>query len=199
MMDRPDLLRRPSTPEKHGRSSFSSIREESSGPAQTFTSSKVSSYIHANDEAIIDSDDSASPPAIDMAEVQFLPPVTQPGSKLHGNWFPANNFRGWKQINVKGKTASRSFGDLQALHMAWSTPPAPKKEKNRYAHGHAPIEKLPIEILGTCNSAWPMYLSSIRRGKADPPTSQAPSSSSLSSMCRPRTAPVAAMLTSCLC
>ncbi|KAH7367320.1 leucine rich repeat domain-containing protein [Plectosphaerella cucumerina] len=152
IMDRPDLLRRPSTPDKHGRSSFSSIREESSGPAQTFTSSKVSSYLQGNEEAVLDSDESPSPspPALDnMTEVQFLPPVTQPGSRLHGNWFPSDNFRGWKQINVKGKTASRSFGDLQALHMAWSTPPAPKKEKNRFAHGHAPIEKLPIEILGS--------------------------------------------------
>ncbi|KAG7115578.1 F-box protein like, partial [Verticillium longisporum] len=84
-----------------------------------------------------------------MAEVQFLPPVTLPNSRLHGNWFPANNFKGWKQINVKGKTASRSFGDLQALHMAWSTPPAPSKGKSKFSLGSAPIEKLPLELLGS--------------------------------------------------
>lgn len=171
IMERPDLLRRPSTPDKHGRSSFSSIREEPSGPAQTFTSSKVSSYAPANEEAIVDSDDSVTPPALDMTEVQFLPPVTQPGSRLHGHWFPSDNFKGWKQINVKGKTASRSFGDLQALHLAWSTPPAPKKEKNRFAHGQAPIEKLPIEILGMCTRPHRTPLPSDRRLTLRPPGS----------------------------
>ncbi|KAM0276278.1 hypothetical protein ACHAQH_006908 [Verticillium albo-atrum] len=148
-LDRPELLRRPSTPDQHGRSSFSSIREDSCGPAQTFTSSKVSSYATAHENAILDDSPTPSPPAIDMAEVQFLPPVTLPNSRLHGNWFPANNFKGWKQINVKGKTASRSFGDLQALHMAWSTPPAPSKGKSKFGLGSAPIEKLPFELLGS--------------------------------------------------
>ncbi|PNH43613.1 hypothetical protein VD0004_g3917 [Verticillium dahliae] len=148
-VDRPELLRRPSTPDQHGRSSFSSIREDSCGPAQTFTSSKVSSYATGHENAILDDSPTPSPPAIDMGEVQFLPPVTLPNSRLHGNWFPANNFKGWKQINVKGKTASRSFGDLQALHMAWSTPPAPSKGKSKFGLGSAPIEKLPLELLGS--------------------------------------------------
>ncbi|ROT42474.1 leucine rich repeat domain-containing protein [Sodiomyces alkalinus F11] len=156
-MDSPEFLGRSATPEKNGRSSFSSIREDSCGPAQAFTSSAVSTLLQDFENAVaIVADDSPdttrshSPQTPDMTtEVQFVPPVTKPSSKLHGNWFPANNFRGWKQINVKGKTASRSFGDLQALHMAWSTPPAAApKGKNRTPPGQAPIEKLPLELLG---------------------------------------------------
>ncbi|KAI0518336.1 hypothetical protein F5B22DRAFT_635399 [Xylaria bambusicola] len=88
-----------------------------------------------------------------MAETQFMPPVTQPHSRLHGCWFPAvaaDNFQGWKQIGVKGKQASRSFGDLQALRMVWSTAPTPKKVKGpvevRRTPGSSPLERLPMEI-----------------------------------------------------
>ncbi|KAI1815732.1 hypothetical protein GGS20DRAFT_575948 [Poronia punctata] len=87
-----------------------------------------------------------------MAETQFMPPVTQPHSKLQGCWFPAvaaNNFHGWKQIDVKGKQASRSYGDLQALRMVWTPPTAPKKKPQdpvRPAPGQSPLEKLPMEI-----------------------------------------------------
>ncbi|TEA20134.1 F-box protein [Colletotrichum sidae] len=151
-MDSPEP-HRPATPEKNGRSSFSSIRENDSDLAQTFTSSKVSSYAQkANEAAVSDSSASPSPlasPSLDMGEVQFLPPVTHPNSRLHGGWFPATSFKGWKQINVKGKTASRSFSDLQALHMAWSTPPAAPKSRDRHHGGRAPMERLPIELLGS--------------------------------------------------
>ncbi|KAI8625873.1 hypothetical protein F5Y19DRAFT_466867 [Xylariaceae sp. FL1651] len=86
-----------------------------------------------------------------MAETQFMPPVTQPQSRLHGCWFPAvaaDSFQGWKQIDVRGKPASRSFGDLQALRMVWSTPAAPEKPKDpvQLAPGTSRIEKLPMEI-----------------------------------------------------
>ncbi|KAI2631625.1 hypothetical protein GGS21DRAFT_539870 [Xylaria nigripes] len=89
-----------------------------------------------------------------MANTQFMPPVTQPHSKLHGSWFPAvaaDNFQGWKQIDVRGKQASKSYGDLQALRMVWSTPCAPKKPTKepvevRPPPGSAPIENLPMEI-----------------------------------------------------
>ncbi|KAI1274454.1 hypothetical protein F5Y07DRAFT_390559 [Xylaria sp. FL0933] len=88
-----------------------------------------------------------------MAETQFMPPVTQPHSRLHGCWFPAvaaDNFQGWKQISMKGKQASRSFGDLQALRMVWSAAPTPKKtevpvEAQRIP-GSSTLERLPIEI-----------------------------------------------------
>ncbi|KAL0940880.1 leucine rich repeat domain protein [Colletotrichum truncatum] len=152
-MDSPEP-HRPATPEKNGRSSFSSIRENDSDLAQTFTSSKVSSYLQKSTESAIYDSSSPSPspfasPSQDMGEVQFLPPVTHPNSRLHGGWYPATSFKGWKQINVKGKTASRSFSDLQALHMAWSTPPAAPKSKDKYIGGRAPMERLPLELLGS--------------------------------------------------
>ncbi|KAI0390985.1 hypothetical protein F5Y17DRAFT_468526 [Xylariaceae sp. FL0594] len=88
-----------------------------------------------------------------MVETRFVPPVTQPHSRLHGCWFPAvaaETFEGWKQIGVKGKQASRSCGDLQALRMVWSTPDAPKKQPEvdtvQPAPGSSPFERLPIEI-----------------------------------------------------
>ncbi|KAI0427964.1 hypothetical protein F5Y09DRAFT_332924 [Xylaria sp. FL1042] len=89
-----------------------------------------------------------------MAETQFMPPVTQPHSRLHGCWFPAvaaDNFQGWKQISMRGKQASRSFGDLQALRMVWSTAaPTPKKTKDpveiQRVAGGSPLERLPVEI-----------------------------------------------------
>ncbi|KAI1124182.1 hypothetical protein F5Y10DRAFT_280382 [Nemania abortiva] len=88
-----------------------------------------------------------------MAETQFMPPVTQPHSRLHGCWFPAvaaNNFQGWKQIGVKGKPASKSYGDLQALRMVWSTAPTPKKPSApvevQRTPGDSPLERLPTEI-----------------------------------------------------
>lgn len=144
--------------DKSSRSSFSSVRENDADLAQTFTSTKVSSYLHLP-EAAVDSDG----PEPDMATVtQFMPPRTQPTSRLHGGWFPAvaaEGFQGWKQIDVKGRTASRSFGDLQALKLVWSSPAAvrspPPVSPNateppplRPSPGQSPIEKLPLELLG---------------------------------------------------
>ncbi len=142
MKPAPEHLR-PSTPEDSTRSSFSSVRENDSDFAQAFTSSKTSSYSVAHHEEAID--DASS---VEMTEVEYLPPITNPHSKLHGNFFPANSFKGWKQINVRGKLASRSFGDLQSLHLVWSSPSTPvKKEKSKPKPGSAPIERLPVEIL----------------------------------------------------
>ncbi|KAK9798769.1 hypothetical protein SCARD494_02647 [Seiridium cardinale] len=146
---------RDTSPDKSGRSSFSSVRENDSDLAQTFTSTKVSSYSREADEEAVD--DLSSP--LDMATVtktQYRPPLTQPHSRLHGNWLPAvaaDGFQGWKQIDVRGKTASRSFGDLQALRIVWSAPtsPAPPKPKGpgRPLPGQAPVERLPLELLGS--------------------------------------------------
>ncbi|KAI1171335.1 hypothetical protein F4777DRAFT_591297 [Nemania sp. FL0916] len=87
-----------------------------------------------------------------MAETQFMPPVTQPHSRLHGCWFPAvaaDNFQGWKQIGVKGRQASRSYGDLQALRMVWSSD-SHKTPKTiievQPTPGGSTLEKLPVEI-----------------------------------------------------
>jgi len=163
---------RSSSDKSSGRSSFSSVRENDSDLAQTFTSTKVSSYsqpVEAPAVAVEDDDDphrpssslssSLSSPPPEMATTttttrQFLPPKTQPESKLHGCWFPAvaaDGFQGWKQIDVRGRQASRSFGDLQALRIVWSAPATsnqPAKLPGRPTPGHAPIERLPLELLG---------------------------------------------------
>lgn len=143
---------RPGSPEAMGRSSFSSVRENDDGLAQTFTSTKVSSYAQGFEEAV---DDSSS---MDRIAVEFRPPVTQPFSKLHGSWYPASSFKGWKHINVQGKTKTRSFGDLQTLRMMWNAPPSPVRvDKNRHAPGGAPLEKLPTEVLGKMFYAYPSH------------------------------------------
>ncbi|RYP74473.1 hypothetical protein DL771_002947 [Monosporascus sp. 5C6A] len=139
------------SPDNSSRSSFSSVRENDSDLAQAFTSTKVSSYARHSEEAV---EDQPSPPTeMSTTVTQFLPPVTQPHSRLHGCWLPAvaaDGFRGWKQIDVKGKIASKSYGDLQALRVVWSppaTPPSRPKDSGRAAPGQAPIERLPLELL----------------------------------------------------
>lgn len=138
----------PSTPtEKTARSSFSSVRENDDGLAQTFTRSKVSSYTNVPDEVF---DESPSPGS---AQPNFQPPVTQPHSKLHGFWFPADSFRGWREIRLKGKKASRSAENLRKLCLSWSPPDSPEPERKKpltaYGTGQSPLETLPSEILGT--------------------------------------------------
>ncbi|KAI1851668.1 hypothetical protein JX265_010751 [Neoarthrinium moseri] len=141
------------SPDQSGRSSFSSVRENDSDLAQTFTSTKVSSYSRLSDDEAVDDLPTPPPEMATMTTTQFRPPMTRPHSRLHGSWFPAvaaDGFEGWKQIDVRGKTASRSFGDLQALKIVWSTPASPSKPKGprRPPPGQAPIERLPLELLG---------------------------------------------------
>ena len=142
------------SPENSSRSSFSSVRENDSDLAQAFTSSKISSYSRLEEEALED-DPSSTPAEMTATTTQFVAPVTRPESRLHGTWYPAvaaDGFKGWKQIDVKGKIASRSFGDLQSLKIVWSPPATPplqrKGSASRDQPGQAPIEKLPIELLG---------------------------------------------------
>lgn len=76
---------------------------------------------------------------------------------------PCGGFLGWKQIRLGGKSLSKSYGDLRLLGSthskgwAWDTgPPSlvsdrPKpleEEKKAIQSGHAPIERLPPELLG---------------------------------------------------
>jgi hypothetical protein len=147
---------RPSTPDRVSRSSFSSIRENENTLPQTFSQSKVSSYFGPeNDEAIDDSTTTSPPPttpstsarASNMIQTQFQPPVTNPSSRLLGYWTPADSFQGWKGIQVKGKLASKSFGDLQVLHQVFSSPPPRPAKRGHSRPGDAPIERLPTEIL----------------------------------------------------
>jgi hypothetical protein len=90
-----------------------------------------------------------------MIQTQFQPPVTHPNSKLLGYWTPADSFQGWKGIQVKGKLASKSFGDLQVLHQVFSTPPPRPAKRGQNRPGHAPIERLPTEILSECFASRP--------------------------------------------
>lgn len=136
----------------NGRSSFSSIREDDQDLAQAFTTSKVSVYAHRQDEAVDDEQLQVHLPLLGtmVSQADFFPPVTRPDSRLHGNWFPADNFKGWKQINVKGRLASRSFSDLTSLNLAWHAHSAPAFQRRRPSQnlpGAAPIEKLPLELL----------------------------------------------------
>ncbi|KAL6413827.1 hypothetical protein AUP68_03354 [Ilyonectria robusta] len=140
-------MSRPGSPnsssDKTARSSFSSVRENDDGLAQTFTRSKISSYTQGTEEVFDES------PTAEIAQPSFQAPLTQPHSRLHGFWYPADNFRGWKQIPIKGKAASRSCEDLHKLSMTWSSPaPVVTKPLDHYATGTSPMERLPSEVLG---------------------------------------------------
>ncbi|KAK3392378.1 hypothetical protein B0T20DRAFT_54735 [Sordaria brevicollis] len=144
--------RQPS-PDRASRSSFSSIRENENTLTQTFTHSKVS-HLDVDEEVVDDRTPEVTPGpstldkinAFNMIQTQFRPPVTNPNSRLRGYVAPADSFQGWKGIQVKGKLASRSFGDLTILNNVWgSAPKAPRNVKIR--PGEAPIERLPAEIL----------------------------------------------------
>ncbi|RDA93186.1 hypothetical protein CP533_3190 [Ophiocordyceps camponoti-saundersi (nom. inval.)] len=142
---KPRPVREFSPSDAGSRSSFSSVRENDDGLAQTFTRSKVSSYIDAP-EAVFDDSPSAEKP-----EFSFRPPLTQPQSRLHGFWFPSDSFKGWKQIPIKGRRVSRSCEDLHKLHVLWDDgrPVSPVKESRlSHASGLSPLETLPAEVLG---------------------------------------------------
>lgn len=134
----------------NGRSSFSSIREDDQDLAQAFTTSKVSVYAQHHEDVV--DDDHLQLPSLGtmVSQADFFPPVTRPDSRLHGNWFPAENFKGWKQINVKGRLASRSFSDLSSINLAWTAHANTAFQRRRSSEnlpGCAPIEKLPLELL----------------------------------------------------
>ncbi|KKP07594.1 hypothetical protein THAR02_00269 [Trichoderma harzianum] len=130
--------------ETASRSSFSSVRENDDGIAQTFTRSKISSYTEVPEDVFDES------PVAELPQSAFHQPLTQPNSKLHGFWYPAEGFRGWREIPLKGRTASRSCEDLHKLHMTWETP-APvivNKPHEAYPTTASPLEQLPSEVLG---------------------------------------------------
>lgn len=137
------------------RSSFASIRENDSDLAQTFSYSKLSSLLASADDEAVEDYPTGSPTESAMVETRFFPPVTRPGSKLQGYWSPADSFRGWKSIDVKGKLASKSFGDLQVLNTSWNRSANHCKvpsTKGTYPPGQSPFERLPIELLSKSSS-----------------------------------------------
>ncbi|KAH8178170.1 leucine Rich Repeat domain-containing protein [Sarocladium implicatum] len=133
------------------KTALSSVRENDDGLAQTFTRSKVSSYLP---EQVFDDSPTEEIP---QPSYGFQPPLTQPHSRLHGFIVPADSFKGWRSIPIKGKQASRSCDDLHKLHMTWSPPPEPADDKDTKqqvgsktapAPGEAKLENLPSEVLG---------------------------------------------------
>jgi hypothetical protein len=73
-------------------------------------------------------------------------PLTNPASLLHGFVFPCDGFQGWKGIAVRGKKASRSFGDLHGLNdYGWKTLSATKRRAT--VAGRSRLEVLPAEVL----------------------------------------------------
>jgi len=75
---------------------------------------------------------------------------------------PCGGFRGWKQIRLRGRKLSRSYGDLRRLgsmsahsEWMWDTSdgrPAlgePKPEQSA-KKPRLSIEDLPVEVLSTC-------------------------------------------------
>ncbi|ELR08726.1 hypothetical protein VC83_07396 [Pseudogymnoascus destructans] len=85
-------------------------------------------------------------------------PLTNPASTLHSFVCPCDGFRGWKEIPVRGKMASRSFSDLRQYSnkgFTWEPtpflapiqPPKPVKPST-FPAGEAPLERLPTELLG---------------------------------------------------
>jgi hypothetical protein len=150
MMIKTTMARAISPSDTASRSSFSSVRENDDGLAQTFTRSKISSYTAQAHEDVFDETPSPS----ESSRAFFQPPLTQPHSKLHQFLVPADSFKGWKQIPIKGKKASRSCEDLHKLHMTWSPPASPViQPASTNAVGSSPLERLPSEILGKFNLA----------------------------------------------
>lgn len=163
----------PLTTDRVDRTSFSSIKEShNGGVAQTFTSSKTSSYLRnqvslAEDEDAILDDVSISSGSRTPLEIKKEPKqgmLTNPHSMLHGFVCPCDGFRGWKGISVRGRVASKSFGDLKGLGMRWDWESENGVEdrmdrmdldekplvkiKGRWPAGQSPLESLPIELLG---------------------------------------------------
>jgi len=165
----------PPTTDRVDRTSFSSIKEShSGGVAQTFTDSKTSSYLRhqftnekdrfLDEDAIFDDASSSSGTKTPEARPGML---TNPHSMLHGFVCPCDSFKGWKGISLKGRMASRSYGDLKGLGMRydWETRGGEQmdvddaekkiiKVKGVYPAGQSPLERLPMELLGKfCISA----------------------------------------------
>src|SRR4051812_31699463 len=103
----------PALADRVDRTSFSSIKESNTGVAQSFTSSKTSSLERGSEEAI---DDGTTTP---LEKVVGEDRMLNPQSSLHGLICPCDSFRGWKNISIGGKVASKSFGDLRRLASRW--------------------------------------------------------------------------------
>jgi hypothetical protein len=138
----------PPVSDRQERTSFASFKEDRSAIAQSFIDSKVSSYARASEEAI---DDSAS----EENNLETEGHQSHSFSMLNAFICPCEGFRGWKQITVGGRAASRSFGDLRILSkgFAWELPANKQTTgKPRNEAGQSFLERLPVELLGIYHS-----------------------------------------------
>lgn len=160
------------TTDRVDRTSFSSIKETNTGIAQSFTDSKTSSYLRneyliggvgdASEEAVFDdaslSSGSRTPPSEERnGNGNVRGRLTE--SRLHGFVCPCDGFRGWKGISVRGRVASKSFGDLKSLGR-WDWEVKSEDEgvngeqmmggqmEKKDGVGKSAIENLPMELLG---------------------------------------------------
>jgi hypothetical protein len=158
--------------DRNDRASFSSIKEGDSGVAQTFTTTKTSSYLSrayipsSDDEEAIQDGFVTPPDGMSGLQMEQTP-------MLHSFVCPCDHFQGWKKISLGGKTKNKSFGDLRALGHRWAwdsnettTPSVTNtieqavdsgvaKMNGEYPPGQAPIELLPMELLGESNVYYP--------------------------------------------
>lgn len=163
------------TTDRVDRTSFSSVKETDTGVAQSFTDSKTSSYLRnvitanggdsTNDEAIYEESLSSGEitplendrdSGVELDSRQF----GLTASRLRGFVCPCDGFRGWKAISVRGKIASKSYGDLQALgNWDWEIKEVKEEEERakgveeelesgKDEAGNSPLERLPVELLG---------------------------------------------------
>lgn len=164
----------PPTSDRMDRTSFSSIKENHSGVAQSFTDSKTSSYLRhrfdlAGTEDAVDDDSisgsSASPSgsgSVTPAEERLVITGTD-GVMLQDSsdslpssfnslldFVPCEGFRGWKGISIQGRKASKSVNDLKAMAMKfeWESIAKGEVEVGGHARNLSPLEKLPTEVLG---------------------------------------------------
>ena len=134
------------------RSSFVSVKEDDTGVAQTFLDSNTTTLTQTDVGGTVDHDDQAADTT--MAATLVMP---QPPSFC----CPCARFRGWKQVQLRGRWSSRSVGDLRLLGgndkniWAWDDqPPAssPSTSRKTAPQTHGPglsrLEALPTEILG---------------------------------------------------
>lgn len=144
------------------RNSFSSVKEDDCGIAQSFTDTKQSSIQPALLTTV-------GPAAEERISNDTM--ATALLTQAPAFCCPCGQFKGWKEVHLKGRGLSRSYGDLRLLGGDWSKgwewgktpqvrslelppvaapviePPPKKVVPTTYPPGHAPLEMLPAEIL----------------------------------------------------
>ncbi|KAI9814612.1 MAG: hypothetical protein M1827_003168 [Pycnora praestabilis] len=144
-------VRLPGLRPREDRSSFSSVKEDDCGIAQSFVDSKTSSLVTEafDDEAFYGNHNHYTDKMATLVALQ--PPSI---------CCPCGGFRGWKRIRLQGRHMSRSYGDLRQFtgdeHHYLDSGKEPelktteaKDEKSvaLYPPGKSPLERLPTEII----------------------------------------------------